>query len=106
MEKIEIKSIAVVIMVTILLNSAQAKIGCDFKCILICIKNDNPFTFRQCVQDCESKNCQSRWDKLSSDSIYNCINSCLNSIAMNNAGTPDIVNNVKNTCIQECKERL
>jgi len=86
MEKIEIKTIGVVITVMILLSFTQAQLNnrdrdiCEMQCFLICISQKNPKP--TCMSDCES---QSHCGELPSNTFYNCITSCrlMKSIAIN-----------------------
>jgi len=89
MGKFEVKTIGVIITIMIMLSSTQAELDgigrflckakCEFKCAEEAIPPPN------CLKDCES-----HCEKLSSNSVYNCISSCrlMKSIAINiNIGT-------------------
>ena len=86
MGKIEIKTIGVILIVTILLNFTQAQLSgkpdtpffCKVKCFLKC--NEERFPKPNCIQDCES-HCSASL----SNTGDNCITSChlMKSIAIN-----------------------
>ncbi|BAT82747.1 uncharacterized protein HKW66_Vig0221440 [Vigna angularis] len=107
MGKIEIKSIGIMITIMILLNFAQPVLShgvfCDIKCKLQCVAlKIVQHIFDKCMNDCRS-----HCSQLSNHPFNNCISDChiMKSNAIND-GTPDMVNNEMNTCIQKCKRIL
>ncbi|WVZ03332.1 hypothetical protein V8G54_024138 [Vigna mungo] len=108
MEKVEIKTIVVLVMVMILLSFTHAELnnkanafGCSIKCAFKCeLKSRSEYD--KCMKDCES-----HCNKLSSDPIYKCFTSCdLMKVIAYNTGAHDLANNVMNTCMQECIKKL
>ncbi|BAT89490.1 hypothetical protein LR48_Vigan2467s000100 [Vigna angularis] len=101
MEKIEIRSIGVIMAVMILSSFAAGQSTDSFWCNAWCkIKcAEEPFPEPNCVKNCES-HCSS------SDPVYGCITACQKSIAIKNGGAGHLGNNLMNTCMQECKKRF
>ncbi|QCD87253.1 hypothetical protein DEO72_LG3g1787 [Vigna unguiculata] len=102
MGKFEIKIIGVIMTVMILTSFSEANFWCNVKCKIKCEEQPFPEVYDKCMRDCKSS-----CSKLSSHPVYNCITGChlMKSIATKN-GVNDLVDNVMNSCIQECKERL
>ncbi|WVZ01806.1 hypothetical protein V8G54_022612 [Vigna mungo] len=101
MEKIEIRIIGVIMAVMILssFGAAQSKdnFWCDAWCVIKCA--EKAFPEPNCVKNCEA-HCTL------SDPLYSCITSCHKFIAVKNGAAADLGNNLINTCMKECKERL
>ncbi|WVY91965.1 hypothetical protein V8G54_037479 [Vigna mungo] len=108
MEKFEIKSIGIMIMIMIFLNFAQPVLSHGFFCRLQCTTSCSIYRLssKQAFNDC-FKDCESHCSQLSDHPFYNCISDChLTKYNAINDGAADNVNNEMSTCVQKCKKLL